>query len=111
MTPPGISVGYVLAALAVMWAVTYALRLAPFLAVAKLRDNAVIAYLGRTMPLGVMIILVIYSLAAVDLGAPPHGLPEALALAITVGLHVWRRNVLLSLVGGTASYILLLTLF
>nr|WSX75801.1 AzlD domain-containing protein [Streptomyces sp. NBC_00899] len=38
---------------------------------------------------------------------PDRAWPTAAALAVTVGLHVWRRNVTLSVAAGTAVYALL----
>ncbi|WP_127128136.1 branched-chain amino acid transporter permease [Georgenia sp. SYP-B2076] len=104
------SAAQTLLTLLVIFAVTYALRLAPFLALRRVRESPVVAYLGRTMPLGVMAVLVIYTLSAVDLTAAPHGLPEAAGILVTAGLHLWRRNAMLSIVAGTAAYMAALAL-
>lgn len=101
-------VSYVLAALAVFLVVTFALRAAPFLVVDRLRESRSVAWLGARMPVGIMVILVIYTLREPAGTTAPRGLVEALALAVTVGLHVWRRNALLSIVGGTVVYCTLL---
>ncbi|MPV89833.1 branched-chain amino acid ABC transporter [Georgenia ruanii] len=93
-----------------IFAVTYALRLAPFLALRRVRDSALVSFLGRTMPLGVMAILVVYTLSAVDLTPAPHGLPEVAGVVVTAALHLWRRNALLSIVGGTGTYMAVLAL-
>ncbi|WP_448070799.1 branched-chain amino acid transporter permease [Georgenia yuyongxinii] len=98
------SPGQIVLTLVVIFAVTYALRLAPFLALRRVRDSALVSFLGRTMPVGVMAILVVYTLSAVDLGKAPHGLPEAIGVLVTAGLHLWRGNALLSIVGGTGSF-------
>jgi branched-subunit amino acid transport protein AzlD len=37
-----------------------------------------------------------------------HGLPELIAIGITVTLHLWKRQMLLSIAGGTVCYMLLL---
>lgn len=101
---------HILLALLVIGAVTYALRLAPFVALRTLGESAVVAYLGRTMPLGVMAVLVVYTLSAVDLTAAPHGLPELVGVGVTAGLHLWRCNAMLSIVGGTGTYLVMLAL-
>ena len=75
---------YLVAASLTMFAVTFALRALPFAALRPLRDSALVGYLSRHMPAGIMIILVVYTLRGVSLGETPHGLPEALALAATV---------------------------
>lgn len=104
------SPGAIVALVAVITAVTYLLRLAPFVALRRVQDSPLVAFLGRVMPMGVMVILVVYTLSHVDLTAAPHGLREAVALAVTIGLHLWRRNVLLSLLAGTGTYVALLAL-
>lgn len=90
--------------------ITYTLRVIPFLAVHKLADSQIVSFLGRTMPLGVLLILVIYTVAGTDVAVAPFGLPELASIAITAGLHLWLRNVLISLVGGTGSYIAFMAL-
>lgn len=102
--------GYVLAALLTTLVVTFALRAAPFLVVERLRESRIVGWLGARMPVGIMVILVVYTLRDTSFATVPHGLPEAIALAATVGLHLWRRNALLSIVGGTLLYAGLLAL-
>ena len=67
----------------------------------------VVAYLGRVLPPAMMGLLVVYCLRSVDLLSGSHGLPEAIAGAVIAALHLWKRNVLLSIAGGTAVYMLL----
>lgn len=101
---------YLVAASLTMFAVTFALRALPFAALRPLRDSALVAYLSRHMPAGIMVILVVYTLRGVSLSARPHGLPEGLALVVTVALHLWKRNAVASIVGGTAVYVALVNL-
>ncbi|WP_024793241.1 branched-chain amino acid transporter permease [Tomitella biformata] len=101
------STGYLLAALAVILIVTFALRALPFAFIAPVRSSALLAYLGVHMPLGIMLILTAYTLSPVTAAASSWG-PMAAALALTVGLQVWRRSALLSIVAGTGTYMLLL---
>jgi branched-subunit amino acid transport protein AzlD len=98
---------YLLAASLTMGAVTFALRSLPFAALKPLRGSALIGFLSRHMPAGIMIILAVYTLRGVSVAEAPHGLPEAIALAATVVLHLWRRNAVLSILGGTALYMVL----
>ena len=106
MTPPGVSPGYVLAGLLVMFAVTVALRAAPFLALSRLRDSRVVRYLGTTMPAGVMVVLVVYTLR--DTGSQPQSwVPAGAALAVTLGVHAALRRAALSIVLGTGVYLVL----
>lgn len=67
----------------------------------------VVEDLGRLLPPAMMGLLVVYCLKGVSWLSAPHGAPELLAIAAVVGLHTWKRNVLLSIAGGTALYMLL----
>jgi branched-subunit amino acid transport protein AzlD len=64
--------------------------------------------LGGFLPPAIMAMLVIYCFRNVSWLAGDHGLPDLLASLITIFLHLWRRNLLLSMLGGTLSYIILL---
>lgn len=99
-------VRYAVAAVLVAAAVTWALRLLPFAALAPLRASATVRFLSTRMPAGVMVILVVYCLRDLPLSQPSALAPLA-ALAVTVGLHLWRRNALLSILGGTAVHVVL----
>lgn len=101
----------VIAMIAVISAVTVALRFLPFLIFGKGRKTPpFLAYLGRVLPYAIMGMLVVYCLRGVTLLSAPHGLPEVIASATVVLLHVWRRNTLLSILGGTLVYMLLVQL-
>jgi branched-subunit amino acid transport protein AzlD len=99
--------GYLVAAVATAVAVTWALRALPFAALAPLRTSPLVAYLKTAMPVGVMVILTAYTLRHFSPDVPDRAWPTVLALAVTVALHLWRRNVLLSIVGGTAVHVAL----
>lgn len=66
-----------------------------------------IRYLGKVLPAAVFGLLVIYSLKDVSLLSGNHGIPELLAVVLVVLLHVWKRQMLLSIAGGTVFYMLL----
>ncbi|MFC2757709.1 branched-chain amino acid transporter permease [Propionibacterium acidifaciens] len=51
--------------------------------------------------------LVVYSLKDVSLVSGGHGVPEVIGIAVTVGPHLWRRQMLVSIAGGTIVYMLL----
>ena len=71
---------------------------------------AVIIYLGRVLPAATMGLLVVYCLKGVSWLSSPHGVPELIAVGAVVLLHRWKSNVLLSIAGGTAAYMLLVQL-
>lgn len=66
-----------------------------------------IQYLGKFLPGAVFGLLVVYCLKHVDLLSGSHGIPEAVAIAVVAGLHLWKRQMLLSVAGGTLCYMLL----
>ncbi len=66
-----------------------------------------VKYLGGVLPYAVMGLLVVYSLKDVSLFSGSHGIPEALALILICVLHVWKRNMLLSIGAGTVLYMFL----
>ena len=66
-----------------------------------------IQYLGRVLPMAVFGLLVVYSLKDVSVFSGSHGIPELIAVAVVVCLHLWKRQMLLSIAGGTVCYMLL----
>ena len=93
---------------AVTAAVTIALRFLPFLIFGGERKTpAYISYLGKVLPYAIMGMLVLFCLKGVSIVSPPHGIPELISGALVVVLHVWKRNSLISIVGGTVCYMLL----
>ena len=69
-----------------------------------------IQYLGRVLPAAVFGMLVVYCLKNVSLLSGSHGLPEAMAIAVVAALHLWKKQTLLSIAGGTVCYMLLVQL-
>lgn len=96
---------------AVIALVTAALRFLPFLVFGGGRKTpAVIERLGRVLPGAIMAMLVVYCLKGTHFASADGWAPALIGVAVTAGLHVWRRNTLLSIVGGTVSYMLLVQL-
>lgn len=93
---------------AVTAAITIALRFLPFLIFGENRKTPpLVAYLGQVLPYAIMGMLVVYCLKGMDLTAAPFGIPEIIGCAVVAGLHVWKRNTLLSIGLGTVCYMLL----
>ena len=96
-------------AVAIIAAVTIALRFAPFLIFGgKRKTPQIITYLGKVLPYAIMGMLVVFCLKNVSPLTYPHGIPELISCALVVGLHVWKRNTLLSILGGTVCYMILI---
>ena len=86
-------------------------RFLPFLVFPESKEPPrFITYLGTVLPSAMTGLLVVYSLKGVHLTSGSHGIPELLAIMVIVLLHVWKRNMLLSIAGGTAVYMLLVQL-
>lgn len=66
-----------------------------------------IKYLGKALPGAVFGMLVVYCFKNVNIMVSNHGIPEAIAVVVTVGLHLWRKNMLISIAGGTIFYMIL----
>ena len=98
------------ALVAVIAAVTIALRFAPFLLLRGRETPKFIAYLGRVLPYAIMGMLVVYCLRGVSFTGVSGWLPQAISAALVVGLHIWKRNTLLSIIAGTACYMTLVQL-
>ena len=66
-----------------------------------------VRYLGKVLPSAVFGLLIIYCLKNVSLFSGSHGIPELLSICVVAGLHLWKRQMLLSIAGGTVFYMLL----
>lgn len=69
-----------------------------------------IQYLGRVLPSAVFGLLIIYCLKDVNIFIGSRGLPEMIAIGVVILLHLWKRQMLLSIAGGTVCYMLLVQL-
>lgn len=69
-----------------------------------------IQYIGKVLPPAVFGLLVVYCLKNVSLLSGSHGIPELIAIMVVVALHLWKRQMLLSIAGGTVCYMLLVQL-
>ncbi|MDY6268759.1 MAG: branched-chain amino acid transporter permease [Selenomonadaceae bacterium] len=83
-------------------------RFLPFLIFTEQKPTpSYIQYLGSALPAAIFGMLVIYCVKDVDFLAGTHGVPELIAMAVTIALHLWRRQMLVSIAGGTICYMFL----
>ena len=88
---------------------TMTTRFFPFIVFRENKETpAFIQYIGKFLPSAVFGMLVIYCLRNVNVMQGSHGIPELLAIIVTCGLHIWKRQMLVSIAGGTIFYMLLL---
>lgn len=86
-------------------------RFLPFIVFSDKRPTPkFVRYLGKALPAAVFGLLVVYCLKNVSILGGSHGLPELIAIVFTVALHLWKRQMLLSIAGGTVCYMLLVQL-
>ena len=69
-----------------------------------------VQYLGRVLPGAIFGMLVVYCLRNVSILTGTHGIPELIAIVVAVALHLWKKQMLLSIAGGTVTYMLLVQL-
>ena len=95
--------------IAVCTAATMLTRFLPFLIFSSKDQDPpeVVRYLGRVLPAAIFGMLIIYCLRNVTPLSGSHGIPEAIAIAVTVALHKWKHQTLVSIAGGTVCYVLL----
>lgn len=98
---------YILLAIGCAAAVTFLLRALPFVLKNGFRNSPILLALNRQMPLGIMTILVVYCLAAIELADPQLTTAQLLACVVTFLVHRWRYNLFLSIAAGTGSCVLL----
>ena len=86
-------------------------RFLPFLIFPKDKETpAFVQYLGKALPPAVLGMLVVYCLKDVSLLTGTRGIPESIAIFVVAGLHIWKRQMLLSIAAGTITYMLLIQL-
>ena len=87
---------------------TMSMRFLPFLIFPAGRPTPkYIQYLGKVLPGAVFGMLVIYCLKTVSVTAFPFGIPEFIGIAVTAVLHLWKKQMILSMGAGTIVYMLL----
>lgn len=89
--------------------VTFMTRALPFIVFPAGKPTPkFIQYLGKALPLAVFGMLVVYCLKDVQWLEGSHGIPEILGIAAVVLMHLWRRQLFLSMAVGTAIYMILI---
>lgn len=98
-----------LSIIAVVVVCTFLTRALPFLVFKDSeRIPQYILYLGRVLPMAIMFMLIIYCVRSTTFLQYPYGIPEILGIGCVVLLHLWKRNNIISIVGGTVVYMILI---
>ena len=83
-------------------------RALPFAVFSKMKNPPrIISYLGKALPPAMFALLLVYCLKGVNITSFPHALPEAIAIAVVVVVHLLKREMLLSIATGTIVYMFL----
>ena len=86
---------------------TFAERALPFLLFRGKEVPEIVRYLGRVLPMAIMATLVMYCLKGITFSSAAGFAPPLIASDLTALLHIWKRNTMLSIFGGTVCYMLL----
>lgn len=92
---------------AVTAGVTILLRFLPFFVFGEKKTPGFLDYLGKFLQYAIMAMLVVYCLKGVSFAAAASWLPAVISVTVVVVLHVWKRNTLISIVGGTICYMIM----
>lgn len=99
---------YLIAFIVVAAVATYLTRLLPFIFLGKHGSHPLAQYLGRYLPAGIMAVLaLVFFMQSATWSAPTFGLNAVIPAALVIGLHLWKRNALISMLVGTVSYMFL----
>lgn len=100
---------YLLLAVLVSGACTFLIRLAPFALFGGKRDMpSAVRRLAMRMPAAIIAVLVVYCLKGLPASDAANAAVTLASVLIVVLLHLWKKNTLLSIAGGTILYMLLL---
>ncbi len=97
-------------ALAAALGITVTLVALPFALKNAMRESRLLADLGQWMPLGAITILAVYCLSIIHYSWPFYGAAQLAGVAVTAAAHLWRQNLVLSLVTGTTTCLVLTNL-
>lgn len=67
-----------------------------------------VSFLGRVLPPAVMSVLLIYCVRNINFTTGSHGIPEIVGIVVAMGLHIWKRNTLLSICVSTILYMIII---
>lgn len=93
----------------IMALVTVILRFLPFIIFKDAgKTPAWVSYLGKVLPQAIIGMLVVYCLRTISFKSAPFGVPELISCAVVAALQFWKNNSIISIVGGTVAYMVLI---
>ena len=101
-----VTIGAAILVAAVMTGLTRAM---PYLIFGRQKEMPkVVSYLGSILPPAIMVIIIVYCIRNVEFTAFPYGLAELLSIVVVVLIHLWKKNTFLTILVGTACYMILI---
>ncbi len=107
MANESLSIANALISIPVMTVIIFLLRYFPFAFFSKRTPPPLFGYIGKYLPPMVMAILIVYSLQSIDFSTKPHGLAHIAGCLFTIIMHVWKKNAMISIFGGTIVYMVI----
>lgn len=105
------SSSYIVATILLMAVVMFSLRAVPFLLPQRLLDTPKVRYVGKYLPAVIMLLLVIYAQKDAAMASLSVAGISAVAIAVVALMHLWKENMMLSILSGTGIYMLLMHIF
>lgn len=99
---------YVALSIGVVAVVTGFTRALPYLIFGRRELPGMVSYLGKALPASIMVVLVLYCIRNAGFTVWPFGLAELISVALVALLQIWRKNTVLSIIAGTACYMILI---
>jgi branched-subunit amino acid transport protein AzlD len=100
---------YLLVAIFVGLVATFLTRALPFILFDKQKDTPKILFIfEKYMPFMIMVILIFYAIRDTKFLEFPYGLPEIIGILCAAFLHIKFKNALLSILGATFFYMILI---
>ncbi len=85
------------------------MRFLPFVVLSTRKPTPkYVQYLGKVLPAATYSMIVVYCLRHVDFTYLPSFVPEVVAILFTIGVHVWKRETVISIFAGTLLYMILI---
>lgn len=100
---------YLIVSIVIASVVTVMLRAIPFIAFSGDKQlPPIINYLGKTLPYAIMGMLVVFCMKDTSFAVVSRWAPQLIASLLVVLTYVWKKSTILSIVAGTACYMILI---
>ena len=99
--------GYIISAVLVAAAVTFVLRVLPLVS-KSLAGSEVLDALSHWIPLGAVALLAIYAVSRIDFSSTHTAVPYLAGFVVTALVHLWKKNMVYSMIAGTATCVILI---